>query len=101
MEQDGSVRGVAIADLDSDGQLDLAVLEPGSSAGLLVYENRWAAQRKPPARSTSWCRTDGRDRRDGHGRVQPRLAAPGQPVGRPEAADPRLVTRAPGARRRR
>ena len=62
-ELDGSVRGVAIADLDSDGKLDLAVfegassglldqgdldeaggvLEPGSSAGLLVYENRWAA----------------------------------------------------------
>jgi hypothetical protein len=60
---DGSVRGMAIADLDNDGQLDLAVfegassglldqedleeaggvLEPGSSAGLLVYENRWAA----------------------------------------------------------
>jgi hypothetical protein len=60
---DGSVRGMAIADLDKDGQLDLAVfegassglldqedleeaggvLEPGSSAGLLVYENRWAA----------------------------------------------------------
>ena len=62
-ELDGSVRGVAIADLDKDGTLDLAVfegassgllgqedldeagtvLEPGSSAGLLVYENRWAA----------------------------------------------------------
>jgi Family of unknown function (DUF6325) len=62
-ELDGSVRGVAIADLDHDGTLDLAVfegassgllgredldeaggvLEPGSSAGLLVYENRWAA----------------------------------------------------------
>jgi hypothetical protein len=62
-ELDGSVRGVAIADLDKDGQLDLAVfegassgllgqddldeaggaLEPGSSAGILVYENRWAA----------------------------------------------------------
>ena len=62
-ELDGSVRGMAIADLDKDGTLDLAVfegassgllgqedldeagtvLEPGSSAGLLVYENRWAA----------------------------------------------------------
>jgi len=62
-ELDGSVRGMAIADFDEDGQLDLAVfdgassgllaqedldeaggvLEPGSSAGLLVYENRWAA----------------------------------------------------------
>jgi hypothetical protein len=62
-ELDGSVRGVAIADLDRDGQLDLAVfegassgllgpddldeaggaLEPGNSAGILVYENRWAA----------------------------------------------------------
>ena len=60
---DGSVRGMAIADFDKDGQLDLAVfegassgllaqedleeaggvLEPGSSAGLLIYENRWAA----------------------------------------------------------
>jgi hypothetical protein len=62
-ELDGSVSGVAVADLDSDGQLDLAVfegassglvgpddvedagsvLEPGSSAGILVYENLWAA----------------------------------------------------------
>jgi Family of unknown function (DUF6325) len=62
-ELDGSVRGIAVADLDHDGKLDLAVfegassgllgqedldeaggvLEPGSSAGLLVYENRWAA----------------------------------------------------------
>jgi hypothetical protein len=55
--------GVAIADLDADGTLDLAVFEgassgmlgsdeiedagsvltPGSSAGVLVYENLWAA----------------------------------------------------------
>jgi hypothetical protein len=59
---DGSVRGIAIADLDDDGELDLAVfegassglisdedieeaggiLEPGSSAGILVFENVWA-----------------------------------------------------------
>jgi Family of unknown function (DUF6325) len=62
-ELDGSVSGVAITDLDSDGKLDLAVfegsssgllgqddvqeagsvIEPGSSAGVLVYENVWAA----------------------------------------------------------
>ena len=62
-ELDGSVRGMEIADLDQDGKLDLAVfegassglldqgdivdaggvLEPGSSAGILVYENVWAA----------------------------------------------------------
>ncbi|HEY2950807.1 MAG TPA: DUF6325 family protein [Micromonosporaceae bacterium] len=61
--QDGSVRGMVVADLDGDERLDLAVfegassgiiseediaeagavLEPGSSAGILVYENVWAA----------------------------------------------------------
>jgi hypothetical protein len=61
--EDGSVGGVAIADFDHDGVLDLAVFEgassgllhqddidevgsmlkPGSSAGILVYENVWAA----------------------------------------------------------
>lgn len=59
---DGSVRRVTITDLDGDGQLDLAVfegassgllgeddvddagtvLEAGSSAGILVFENVWA-----------------------------------------------------------
>lgn len=59
---DGSFTAVAIADLDGDGTLDLAVFEgvesgllddddlsqaasliaPGSAAGLLVYENTWA-----------------------------------------------------------
>ncbi len=61
-EEDGAVSAIQIADLDGDGQLDLAVfegassgllddedlaeaggvLEPGSSAGILVYENVWA-----------------------------------------------------------
>jgi uncharacterized membrane protein len=62
-ELDGSVSAVAIADLDGDGELDLAVFEgassgmlgdddvsdagavlsPGSSAGIVVFENTWAA----------------------------------------------------------
>lgn len=61
-ELDGAVTAMQIADLDGDGELDLAVfegassgllgeedladaggvLEPGSSAGVLVYENVWA-----------------------------------------------------------
>jgi hypothetical protein len=60
---DGSVSGLAIADLDSDGELDVAIfegvssgligeddveeashaLEPGNAAGILLYANTWAA----------------------------------------------------------
>ncbi|MDT0479976.1 MULTISPECIES: DUF6325 family protein [Streptomyces] len=60
---DGSVTGLEIGDLTGDGELDLAVfegassgllgqddlveaaaaLEPGNSAGVLIYENLWAA----------------------------------------------------------
>lgn len=60
---DGSVTAMEIGDFDGDGVLDLAVfegassglldegdltdagevLEPGNSAGILVYENVWAA----------------------------------------------------------
>ena len=62
-ELDGSIKGMEITDFDADGKLDLAVfegassgllgqddieeasgaLEPGSSAGILIYENVWAA----------------------------------------------------------
>jgi hypothetical protein len=62
-ELDGSIVGLTVSDLDADGKLDFAVfegassgllgqddldeagvaLEPGSSAGILVYENVWAA----------------------------------------------------------
>jgi hypothetical protein len=62
-ETDGSISAVEISDFDGDGELDLAVfegassgllgqddldeaasaIEPGSSAGILVYENVWAA----------------------------------------------------------
>jgi hypothetical protein len=62
VEEDGSVVGMAITDLDNDGSLDLAVfegvqsgliddedvaqgaslIEPGNAVGLLVYENTWA-----------------------------------------------------------
>jgi hypothetical protein len=59
---DGSITAMEISDFDGDGQLDLAVfegassgllsdedvseatsvIEPGNSAGILVYENVWA-----------------------------------------------------------
>lgn len=62
-DADGSYAAIEISDIDGDGELDLtvfagaasgllgtddieeaaAVLSPGSSAGILVYENRWAA----------------------------------------------------------
>ena len=61
--EDGSVAGLAIADIDGDGALDLvqfegagsglmnqddydeagAALEPGASAAIIVFENSWAA----------------------------------------------------------
>ena len=61
--EDGSVRGLEIADFDGDGKLDYAefegassgllgeedrqeagnALEPGAAAAVLVFENRWAA----------------------------------------------------------
>jgi uncharacterized membrane protein len=61
-DTDGSVVGLELKDLDGDGELDLTVfegassgllgdddiqeaggvLEPGTSAGILVYENVWA-----------------------------------------------------------
>ena len=61
-DADGTLRAIDVSDIDGDGKLDLAVfegassglldesdladaapvIEPGSSAGILVYENRWA-----------------------------------------------------------
>lgn len=59
---DGSMRALELQDIDLDGQFDLAifagassgllsegdlseaasVIEPGSAAGILIFENRWA-----------------------------------------------------------
>ena len=59
---DGSVAAIQLADVDHDGQLDVAIFEgagsglldqsdlddaadaiqPGSSAGIVLFENRWA-----------------------------------------------------------
>jgi len=61
-EQDGTVSALALMDIDADGDLDLVqfegassgmldesdyneaggALEPGASAAILLYENRWA-----------------------------------------------------------
>ncbi len=61
-DDDGSIRALELADIDHDGQLDLTVfegaasglidasdledaapaIEPGSSAGILIFENTWA-----------------------------------------------------------
>jgi len=62
-DMDGSMRAMELRDIDRDGQFDVAifegassgllddsdiadarsVIEPGSSAGILIFENRWAA----------------------------------------------------------
>jgi hypothetical protein len=62
-DSDETMTSVELSDLDRDGTLDLAVfegassgllgdddlrdaatvIEPGSAAGILIYENRWAA----------------------------------------------------------
>jgi hypothetical protein len=61
-DPDGNLRAVELSDIDRDGTFDLAVfegassgmiddsdladagsaIEPGSSAGVLIFENRWA-----------------------------------------------------------
>jgi hypothetical protein len=63
-DDDGTVRAINVSDIDGDGQLDLTVFDgassglldesdladaapaisPGSSAGILVFENRWATE---------------------------------------------------------
>jgi hypothetical protein len=63
-DDDGTVSAIDLSDIDGDGELDLAVFDgvssglldesdfadaapaiaPGSSAGILVFENRWATE---------------------------------------------------------
>lgn len=63
-DADGSMRAIELADIDHDGTLDVAifegasagllddsdladatsVIEPGSSAAILIFENHWATQ---------------------------------------------------------
>ena len=63
-DTDGSITAVEVTDLDGDGELDLMVfegaasgllddsdlqdaadaIEPGSSAAILIFENRWATE---------------------------------------------------------
>ena len=63
-ELDGSIEAIEVTDLDHDGELDLVVfegagsglldetdladaesaIEPGSAAGILIFENTWAAR---------------------------------------------------------
>jgi hypothetical protein len=70
--EDGAVAGLALADIDSDGELDLiefegassgllgqddydeagGALEPGASAAILLYENRWARPFAEAVRAT-------------------------------------------------
>jgi uncharacterized protein DUF6325 len=110
-ELDGTVRGMAMADFDADGDLDLAVFEgassgliddsdldeastvlaPGNAAAVIVYETWWPRWTRPrprqlrgerDARSASRSRPYGRDRRYRDRGVQPGIAPPGRPVGR-------------------